>query len=198
VKRESDAPKRYIDEVFQELSPQRKTLRVKADGKLYSVVVTDVEKIGKRVKIHYVGYSERYDESRSCGTDDILFQRMEPLFIPSAPSFDDRAELFHSELYREIKRTLYSGRKDDPATRIEIRIDQDVFDGGLASAGESRKERGNNVYRVNSNQALDRFLGVKWDERIFNENGDFASVIEGTVRHFRRWVPQKASSTGNI
>jgi len=125
--------------------------------------------------------------------DDILFQRMEPLFIPSAPSFDDRAELFQVELYREIKRKLYSGRKDDPATRIEIRIDQDVFDGGLASARKSRKERGKTVHRINSNQALDRFLGVQWDE-----NGDFAFVIEGTVRHFRRWVPQQVSSTGNI
>jgi len=162
------------------------------------VVVTDVDKIGKRVKIHYFGYSERYDKWRSCGTDDILFQRMEPLFIPSAPSFDDRAELFHAELSREIKRKSYSGRKDNPATRIEIRIDQDVLDGGLASAGKSRKERGKTVYRINSNQALDRFLGVKWDERIFNENGDFAFVIEGTVRHFRRWVPQQASSKGNI
>ena len=28
---------------------------------LYPVVVTDVDKIGKRMKIHYVGYSERYD-----------------------------------------------------------------------------------------------------------------------------------------
>ena len=118
---------------------------------------------------------------------------MESLFIPSAPSFDDRAELFHAELYREIKRKLYSGRKDDPATRIEIRIAQDVFDRGLASVGKSRKERGKTVYRINSNQALDRFLGVKWDE-----NGDFAFLVEGTVRHFRRLVPQQASSTENI
>jgi len=123
---------------------------------------------------------------------------MEPLFIHSAPSFDDRAELFHAALYREIKRKLYSGRKDDPATRIEIRIDQNVFDGGLASAGKSRKERGKTVYRINSNQALDRFLLVKRDERIFNENCDFAFVIEETVWHFRRWVPQQASSTENI
>jgi len=113
--------------------------------------------------------------------DDILFQRMEPLFIPSAPSFDDRAELFQVELYREIKRKLYSGRKDDPATRMEIRIDQDVFDGGLASARKSRKERGKTVHRINSNQALDHFLGVKWDEGIFDEN-----LLVDTARKGRR------------
>ena len=58
VKRESNAPERYIGEVFHELSPQRKTLRVKADRKLYPVFVTDVDKIGKRV--HCLGYSVRY------------------------------------------------------------------------------------------------------------------------------------------
>jgi len=68
VKRESNSPKRYIGEVFHELSPHRKTLRVKADRKLYPVVVTDVDKFGKRV--HCLGYSERYDEWRSCGTND--------------------------------------------------------------------------------------------------------------------------------
>ena len=53
---------------------------------------------------------------------------MESRRIPSSTSLEDRTELDHGDLYRKIKRKLYSGRKDDPATRIEIRIDQDVFD----------------------------------------------------------------------
>ena len=56
-----------------------------------------------------------------------FFQRMEPLSVPSSTSLEDRMELVHGELYREIKRKLYSGRKDDPATRVEVRIDQDVL-----------------------------------------------------------------------
>jgi len=118
---------------------------------------------------------------------------MESLFIPSAPSFDDRAELFHAELYREIKRKLYSGRKDDPATRIEIRIDQDVFDGGLASTGKSRKERGKTVYRINSNQA--------WESNgmnVYSMKMVISRLLLKELRHFRRWVPQQASSTGNV
>ena len=43
------------------------------------------------------------------------------------PLLDDRMELVHEELYLEIKRKLYSGRKDDPNTPVEVRIDQDVF-----------------------------------------------------------------------
>ena len=48
--------------------------------------------------------------------------------------------------------------------------------------GKSKIERGKTVYRIDSNQTLNHLLGIKWDERIFNENGDFAFVIEGTVR----------------
>ena len=29
---------------------------------------------------------------------------------------------------------------------------------------------------------MDDFIGAKWNERIINENGDFAYVIPGTVR----------------
>ena len=63
-----------------------------------------------------------------------------------------------TELYRAIKRKLYSGQKDDPATRVEIRIDQDVFGEGLALAGKPRKERGKtqSVYRIDSNEDLNR------------------------------------------
>ena len=147
------------------------------------MVVTDVDKVGKRVKIHYVGYSERYDEWRACESEDNnLFQGMELLSSPSSSSLDDRLELIHGELYREIKKKLYSGRKDDPSTRVEVRIDQDVFNGGLALAGKAKTERGKVVYSIDSNQTLNHLLGLKWDERIFNENGDFAFVIEGTVR----------------
>ena len=62
---------------------------------------------------------------------------MESTCISSSTSLDDRTELVHGELYREIKKNLHSDRKDDLATR-----DQDVFDEGLASAEKPRKERG--------------------------------------------------------
>ena len=66
--------------------------------------------------------------------------------------------------------------------RIEVHIDQDIFDEGLALAGKSWKERGMTVYQIDSNQALNHLLRITWDECIFNEKGDFAFVIEGTVR----------------
>ena len=86
------------------------------------------------------------------------------------------------------KRKLYSGRKDDPATRVEVRVDKDVFDEGLALAGKSKKEREKTVYRVSSNHTLNNLLRIKWNERIFNENGDYAFVTGGTVRF---WLSKK-------
>ena len=57
MERECTALKRYVDEVLLEMSSQK--IKARTNPKLYPVVVTDVEKIAKRMKIHYVGYSER-------------------------------------------------------------------------------------------------------------------------------------------
>ena len=92
----------------------------KTDRKLYPVVVRDMDKIEKRVKIHYVEYSEQYDKWQPCDTEDSYppFQWVESLSIPSSTSPEDPMELVHGELYREMKRKLYSGQKDDPSTRV--------------------------------------------------------------------------------
>ena len=42
----------------------------KTDRKLYPVVVRDMDNIEKRVKIHYVEYSEQYGDWRPCDTED--------------------------------------------------------------------------------------------------------------------------------
>ena len=97
------------------------------------------------------------------------------------------------ELYREIKKKLYSGRKDDPATRAEVRVGKDVFDGGLALAGKSKKEREKTVYRVSSNHKLNHLLRTKWNELIFNENGDFAFVTGRTLRFWLSKTPIQES-----
>ena len=57
------------------------------------------------MKIHYVGYGERYDEWRPYDIEDSNppFQRMESLRIPSSTSLEDRTELGHGELYHAIK-----------------------------------------------------------------------------------------------
>ena len=61
-KREIKKPKWFYNEVsayttVKKANPQRK------DTKLYDVEVTEVDKANKRLKIHYVGYSSRFDDS---------------------------------------------------------------------------------------------------------------------------------------
>ena len=64
--------------------------------------------------------------------------------------------IVYRDLHREIKRTLDSVRKDDPVTRLEVQIDQDVFDAVLVLAGKSSKDRKKtvHVYRIASTQTL--------------------------------------------
>lgn len=184
VKRESKIPARYIHECSSDFASKKRKLS-KKDNNLYDVIVTEVDKSKKRIKIHYVGYSTKYDEWKPIGdAASFPFVRREKLNIPSAVSFGDREELFHGQLYREIKRKLFSGRRDDPAVRIELRVEPDVFEGGLATAVGGITERNKTVYKLPSNRLIDNFLGKKWDERIFNGNGDFAYVIHGTVRYW--------------
>ena len=61
------------------------------------------------MKIHYVGYSERYNEWRPYDIEDSNppFQLMESFRNPSSTSLEDRSELGHGELYLAIKRTCF-------------------------------------------------------------------------------------------
>ena len=51
------------------------------------------------------------------------------------------------------------------------------------------KERGRLVQYMESNRLLDEVLGINWDKRIFNSNGDFAYVIDGTLKF---WLARKS------
>ena len=94
-------------------------------------------------------------------------------------SIDDRLHLFQDRMCGEVRRKLYSGRKYDPEIRIEIPVEEDVFE--VSIAARARRKRNKQVYRI-CNHDIDTFLGVKWDGWILNANGDYAYVTEGTVR----------------
>lgn len=71
-KREIKQPKRFCTE-FSAYTPVKKANPQKKDKKLYDIEVTEVDKANKRLKIHYVGYSSRFDEWRPFGEDEVLF-----------------------------------------------------------------------------------------------------------------------------
>lgn len=190
VKREIKAPKRLINE----MKPLKAVADIKGrtakrhmDNHLYEIEVKEVDEEGKRVKIHFIGFSDGFDEWRPYVGNNFPIVRLECKFKPSTGSIDARLHLFQDRLYREVKQKLYSGREDDPEIKIEIPVEEDVFEVSIATAARARRERSKQVYRI-CNRDVDNFLGVKWDERILNGNGDYAFVIEGTVRF---WLTER-------
>ena len=170
------APKRFVGD-FYEIGPAnvgKVEKRPKIDRNLYEEEIVDVN----------MGFSEEFDERRDddCERDYFSFVRLEKMFLPNGESMEDRKNIFHGQLYRVIKRKLWSGRRDHPDVRIEMNVDPDVFSSGLRQVTLSTSQRGKDVYGVTDNRLLDGVLGLKWDERIMNSNGDFAYVEKNTVR----------------
>ena len=190
-KRRALPPKRLLDE-YNDLKRPSIKKKPKIDKNLYEVEINEVDKQRKRLKLHFVGYSEEFDEWRDFYSEGSYFPfvRLENIYVPGEESLQDRREMFHGQLYRAIKRRLWSGRREDPETRIELAVERDVFSTGLAKITKSTLERGKEIYVVKNNRILDSILGAKWDERIFNSNGDFAYVEDDTVRY---WLTKKAS-----
>lgn len=101
---------------------------------------------------------------------------------PTDDSLSDRLQAFYERVYREIKRKLYSGRREDPEIRIEIPVDKDVFNESLGRITSKSYQKNKLIYKVLSNETPNCYVGTKWNERIMNENGDFAYVVPGTLR----------------
>ena len=124
-------PKRFIDE-YSACKQTIKKKTKKNDKELYEVEIKEVDRKKGRMKIHFKGYHDRYDEWRPYDNNKMPVVRFERIFIASRESIEDRKEKFFDRLYREIKRALYSGRKEDPEVRIELPIDEDIFRAGIA------------------------------------------------------------------
>lgn len=191
-KRMSHAPKRFVDDFYEigAANVSKVEKRLKIDKNLHEVEIVDVNKERKQMKIHFVGLSEEFDEWRDYDgeRDYSPLVRLEKVFLPNGGSMEDRRNIFHDQLYRVIKRKLWSGRRDDPEVRIEMNVDPDVFSTGLGQVTLSTSQRGKDVYSVTDNRLLDGVLGLKWDERIMNSSGDFAYVEKNTVRF---WMTKK-------
>ena len=59
--RESNIPKRYSDEV-SDSRPYIKSKSARPDKDLYEIEIKEVERVANKVKIHFTGYSDKYDE----------------------------------------------------------------------------------------------------------------------------------------
>ena len=172
-----------------------KPVKRKKDNALYEIEVKEVDRDRNLVRIHYKGYGSNYDEWRPFGNADtdgeyFPFLRQEKVPVVSEESVSDRSDVLRSKLYREIKKKLHSSKKDDPQIRIEIDAQEDAYNNVLGSLStKAANERGRLVQYMESNLLLDVVLGINWDKRIFNCNGDFAYVVDGTVKF---WLARKS------
>ena len=191
-KREIKEPKWFYNE-FLAYTPVKKANPQRKDTKLYDIEVTEVDKANRRLKIHYAGYSSRFNEWRPFGDDEgseyFPFVCKEKLFIPSENSLMDRTQTFHGQLFREIKKKLWSGWQEDPEISIDLNVDQDVFMEGLGSVLPGIIQRGKMVYQVKSNRMLDPFFGNEVGQKNFKSSLRFClcnfrnnKVLAGTKK----------------
>ena len=153
-------------------------------NRLYDIEVLEEEEY--RIKIHYVGYSSRYDE---------WIRKSELRYKPGRPHHDDRDEsedesldassLVFSTLGCCIKQKLIpSGGREDPAVRIQLPCTHDTFQ-LLKRRGRSLgKLRSRDTYTIRNYSDLDDLLGEGWHLRVNNINGDFSHVIIETIRFY--------------
>ena len=159
-------------------------------NKLYPISV--VERDGFRVKIHYVGYSDCYDEWRQVG--DIVSLSPEPSTPPSGgsqtPQLIQQPYSLYKELCIKIKQLLTCGRKQSPSVKINMGFDYLLFVGGLQVAGvTTRSAHGSTKYRIRAYSDLNFLLGENWQYRGINKNGDYAYVDLDSVEYYLRKRP---------
>ena len=168
-------------------SPKRK--RADQSDTLYPVTV--LEDDGSRYRVHYVGYSDSYDEWKD-------YSDVEALNVDEG---DSTPFSLYRELANKIKASLKSGRKESPIVKIEMPFDRISFDGGLGLCGVKQSfMRRSQRYTISTYKDLNRLLGVDWHVRGINENGDFCYVILDTLvfylYHRRPLVEYAPTSVG--
>ena len=174
-----------------------KAKRIKAtrsESQLYDIEVIEDDPSTQRMKIHYIGYSSRYNEWRPAS--DIVDKRTLVM------NEDSTSLRLHAELALRIKSNLSSSRKNSPEVRIEIPSDKDLYNStsGLKSKGREVKIiRGIMHYSFASYSDLVPILGKNWYIRGFNEAGDCCYVLLERVRFFlwqRRHLVEYIPDTG--
>lgn len=158
-----------------------------SSDELYKIRV--IEEKGEKVKVHYVGYSKKYDE----------WKRREDLVVLDDGNDDESS---HSEdenddsryaplsmyivLADRIKLSLTSNRRVTPAIRIEVPFDRVMFEGGLATCGTMKQGSGKRVrYTIKDYSDLNRFLGKGWWHWSgLNPVGDFCYVLLDSIEFY--------------
>lgn len=160
--------------IVQEDLPLPRKERVNTN-KLYDIEVVEEDLENDKVKIHYVGYSSRYDE-RKCRSEIVIRPPKSKSHAPS-PNFS------LSTLACAIKKRLTPSR-DDPAIRIQLPFKKEDSDLLLQNGVQCDRQ-----YKLEHYSDLSDLLGEDWHYRVVNTRGDFSFVVLETVR-FHMYTPK--------
>ena len=158
---------------------------------LFPVEIVEKEAESRRVKVHYVGYGDNFDEWKDESELEMLDRdeeqtgEKEPLMSPFQSSVEHYC-LF-KDLSIKIKRALGCNRKASPEAKIAMSFDVLLFNGGLLPpAVPSRKVGGIQRYKIRKFSDLNSLLGNSWHFRGLNSRGDYGYVILETVEFYLR------------
>jgi len=181
---------------------QRKTTTVR--NGLYPVEI--LEACGDRVKVHYVGYSKKYDEWKERGDVEDISTRPEDTSTRPEPS--DTVPLyrpysFYDDLKFRVKKSITCSLHTSPKVKITMPVDVLLFNGGLKMAGTPIKMVGGvQYYGIHKYRDINHLLGDNWHYRGLNNQGDYGYAIRNTVQFYVKkyrplieYVPSSNGST---
>ena len=156
--------------------------KVKADTNLYDINIKEIHSAFKRIKVHFIGYEEKFDEWKAIAEDEEFpIAKYERLPVQRESTLAERCKKFCASLCLHIKRQLGSGRRNDPEGRIEMIIDPDVYENFFSTIGTPDDGTRLSKRKCFQNEELDSLLGRRWNVRVKNHFGDFGYVVDGTV-----------------
>ena len=148
-------------------------------GDLYDIEIVEKDHQPKMAKNHYVGYSTKYDRWTP-NTDGTLcpLAVKRKLTLPSPKTVEERFTMFCQKVRISIRQKLWSHRLNNPEVKIQSEVDENVFQ-NFVHGLPTLQWRGDKYESISD---LDQNLGKGWHQRIFNSAGDFAYVVDNTLK----------------
>ncbi|KAJ8031260.1 hypothetical protein HOLleu_27936 [Holothuria leucospilota] len=134
-----------------------------------------LEEIADQSRIHYKGYSSKWD--RWVPTNELIISQPAkgPQHLISA---NIRLELLRNSLGEAIKDRLISSKTDAPDVKFFIDCDEDLFPSLPFIKEEYVKRSGTFKNYLVPDGIMSRFLGKGWNYRIHNHRREFTQVVK--------------------
>ena len=107
---------------------------------LHPIEIKEIDTIKRQAKVHFVGYSDKYDEWKDLNDDgdsEFPIIKYENLCLPSKETLLERITKFCYKMSLQVKRELWSFQRNDPEVKFGIPIDSDAYEQAFRNVGIS-------------------------------------------------------------